>query len=120
VDASFSDVVFTQQPSRLIMVIKGSSTSSAQIRYLSVLVGFADDYNFRTSSNSGSSWSSINSTMDMPFFVYGRYEYPSTTNVNVDTYNLASVRVSLQPGTAADTAMNSGVETLNKPSCPAP
>jgi type II secretory pathway pseudopilin PulG len=121
VDASFSDVTFTDiANTRFVIVVKGSSTSSATIRYLSLTLGLVDSNMFSTTTNSGGSWSSGLDTRDMPFFVYGSYQRPTTVTTSATSYTLARAIVSMQPSASATSRLDSGVEALNKPSIPAP
>jgi hypothetical protein len=122
VEATFSDVIFNNgNDTRLCIVVKGSGTSSAQVRYLNHALAPLDNYEYRATTNSGGAWTStLLNTNDMPFFVYGRYERPQASSTTVDNYFLASARATMQPTSESSSRIDAGTEALNKPAIPAP
>jgi type II secretory pathway pseudopilin PulG len=123
VEATFSDVVFNNaSETSFCIVVKGSGTSSAQVRYLTLSIAPGDNYIYRTTTTSGGSWlptSSFN-VNDMPFFVYGSYQRPQSASASVDTYFLASARIVMQSSVETSSRIDAGTEVLNKPKVPAP
>jgi hypothetical protein len=113
------NVTLPDTSTRWILVVKGSGTSSVVLRYLSISVGIVDPYFWRSTANSGSSWTSELNTADAPFFIYGYYERPETSSTSVTAYNLSSARISLRPA-GGDTWLYAAAEALNKPTVPAP
>ena len=104
---------------RYVLVVKGSGTSSVVLRYLTAATALLDNYYWRSTTNSGSAWSSEVNTADMPFFVYGFYERPVTSTSTITSYNLAAARITMRPE-GGNTYLYAAAEALNKPKVPAP
>lgn len=122
VDAPFSDVTFTDgSQTTLLIVVKGTNTSSVVLNYYSALLAPLDSSMFRY--NTGSGWQpalSLLNQYDCPFFVYGTYEYPSTTNTTTDTYTMGTVSLSMQATADSGTQLDGAVKTINEPVVPGP
>jgi prepilin-type N-terminal cleavage/methylation domain-containing protein len=121
VDATFSDVDFPDaSQTALVIVVKGASTSSAVLNYNNALLAPLDNYTLRWYN--GSSWQPTSGldANDAPFFVYGTYEYPVTTNSSVDNFTLATASVSMQPTGELRSRLDGSVKALNEPGIPGP
>jgi hypothetical protein len=122
VDAPFTDVTFPDgSQTTLLIVVKGTNTSSVVLNYYSALLAPLDNTIFRY--NTGSGWqpsSSLLNGNDAPFFVYGSYEVPATTTVVTDTYTLGYVSVALQVTRDGGTRMDGAVKTINEPTVAGP
>jgi hypothetical protein len=122
VESQFSDVEVGASDVNLMIVVKGSSTSSATLKYMSSSIAPADEYIFRYTTNSGSSWQPSGSLnyWDAPFFVYGRYERPLTTTASVEAHEMTTVGITMRGGPGSRDWVHTQVELLNKPLTPAP
>jgi prepilin-type N-terminal cleavage/methylation domain-containing protein len=121
--ATFSDVSSTSltQDYCLVVHAAGSSVNS----YLYALYNSSapsDTPTMSWSNNSGSAWlpSSNANQQDIPFYVYGTYQTPSTTTQSVTTYFLQSVTMSLCAGSDSTLHADTTVATLNQPQVTGP
>ncbi|MGD9689890.1 MAG: hypothetical protein AB7K52_09595 [Phycisphaerales bacterium] len=121
-DFGFSDVRFGAEPTAgLCIVIKGTASTAAYLRYLDSISAPSDTPTFTYSTNAGSSWvpSSGRNRYDAPFEVYGTYEYSTKTTVSTTTYRMKSVDI-LAQSAAATSPLSTTVRTLNSPSATGP
>jgi hypothetical protein len=124
VDSTFTDVAWTNPAqTTLIIGVKGvASTASASILYLNASTAPTDNSVFRWTTNSGTSWqptSGLNAN-DAVYAVYGTYQRNVTSTINVDTYTLGSVALTLQPSAASSPRIDTAIEVLNEPSIAGP
>jgi prepilin-type N-terminal cleavage/methylation domain-containing protein len=122
VDAPFTDVQFPDRnQTTLLIVVKGTGTSSVVLNYYSALLAPLDNSLYRY--NTGSGWQpglSLLNGNDAPFFVYGTYEVPTTSTVVTDTYTLGVVSASLQATSDGGTRMDGAIKTINEPTVTGP
>jgi hypothetical protein len=122
IDVPFSDVVLPDgSQTTLLIVVKGTSTSSVILNYYSALLAPLDGSMFRY--NTGSGWNpslSLLNQNDAPYFVYGTYEYPTSSTVVTDTYTLGCVAAALQVGADGGTRLDAAIKTINEPAVTGP
>lgn len=120
-DATFTDVVFPNAANTsFVIVVKGYAAPSSYLQYLSTTTAAADTNVYRSSANSGGSWTPTTNTQlqDAPFAVYGTYQRRISANVTTDTYISRSASLAIQTTTSPASRIEAGVETVNDPSIP--
>jgi prepilin-type N-terminal cleavage/methylation domain-containing protein len=119
-DATFSDVNITDPAATSLVILCKGTASGAQIEYLNSSSAPTDAYTYLSSTDSGATWTPTTNRnrSDAKFFVYGGYVHPVSTTVNVTSYLLGSVSVTLQPSADASTRLDSGFSLMNQPSIP--
>lgn len=104
------------------VVIKGTGNASVAINYLYSTSAPNDSPVMMWTTNGGGNWGpkkNQQSNYDMPIRVYGRITMPDTTNtIDVETFSLRAVNVSLRSGAGFKESLRSSVRTLNRPTLP--
>jgi hypothetical protein len=123
VTATFSDVNSTSITQDYCVVVRAAG--SAVNSYLDALYNAtapSDTPTLYWSNNGGSAWlpSSNSNQQDIPFYVYGTYQTPSSTTQSVTVYYLQSVAMSLCAGSDSTSHMDTSVATLNQPQVSGP
>jgi prepilin-type N-terminal cleavage/methylation domain-containing protein len=123
VTATFSDVNSTSITQDYCVVVRAAGSSINSYLYaLYNATAPSDTPTLYWSNNSGSAWlpSSNTNQQDIPFYVYGTYQTPSTTTQTVTTYFLQSVTMSLCAGSDSTSHVDTTVATLNQPQVSGP
>jgi prepilin-type N-terminal cleavage/methylation domain-containing protein len=121
-DATFSDVSFTDPAIKNLVIRCKATTSGGLIEYLNSSSAPVDAYTFLYTSDSGGTWnpSSNRNRNDARFFVYGGYVRTVQTQVQASAYFLGSANIVLQPTSESATRLDTGFALLNQPEIPAP
>jgi type II secretory pathway pseudopilin PulG len=122
VDFPLTGVTFSTEPAELNFVLKGSGTAAGFAQYYNSILATGDTPVVLMSTDSGASWTPTKNTHqnDIPFEIWGSYEYPSTVQSSTDVYNLTRVNVALSTSKKTSDSFSASVRTLNTPAVSAP
>ncbi len=123
----FSDVTVNNAKRDKVIVVKGTAAAGVQgdaeiLRYYNNSAPQLGSIAFWT-SNGGGQWDPKKNVQDdyqFPFYVYGEYETPTYTLIDVDHYYLVSVDIKLRLSTYAGTRVESAAQLLNAPEVTGP
>ena len=123
-DATFTDVVIDNPATseEFCIVAKGTSPTSAYIRYLYSTAAPADVPVMQWTTNSGGSWAPTTNRhqQDLYFYVYGSYQSLTTQELNVSRYFVGNVGITLRVGADASVRVSTAVPVLNAPEVTGP
>jgi type II secretory pathway pseudopilin PulG len=122
IDFPLTGVTFSSAPTELNFVLKGSGTAAALVQYYSSILATGDTPVYLTCTDSGGSWTPTKNLQqnDIPFEVWGSYEYPASIQQSTDLYYLNRVNIALSTSSSPADRFTASIRTLNTPQAPSP